>query len=150
MLAIHVNYSALKRTMRHALMSAFLIALFGMVEQAARLCKATRFVGRHNGLLAQDTIRQVGGIGIEPQQRHDKKHRRTQQKAKAVKLLRLKQRHGSRQPGHTRKQPRGQHGPLVVGKVKQDEHHRIAHGIQAIAHAQRAKIPVHQVVKAQR
>lgn len=150
MLAIHVNYCALKRAMWLTLMATFLIALLGTIEQAAQLCKATRLVGRHNGLLAQDTIRQVGGIGIEPQQRHDKKHRRTQQKTKAVKLLRQKQRHGSRQPGHTGKQARSQHGSLIVGKVQQDEHHRIAHGIQAIAHAQRAKIPVHKVVKAQR
>lgn len=82
MLAIHVNYCALKRAIWLTLMATFLIALLGTVEQAAQLCKATRFVGRHNGLLAQDTIRQVGGIGIESQQRHDKKHRRTQQKPK--------------------------------------------------------------------
>ena len=82
MVAIHANYCALKRAVRHALMATFLIALFGTVEHAAQLCKATRFVCRHNGLLTQDTIRQVGGIGIEPQQRHDKKHRCTQQKAK--------------------------------------------------------------------
>ena len=68
MVAIHANYCALKRAVRHALAAALLIALLGTVEQAAQLCKATRFVGRHNGLLAQDTIRQVGGIGIEPQQ----------------------------------------------------------------------------------
>ena len=135
MVAIHTDHRAFKRAMWLALMAGFLIAPLGTVEQAAQLCKATRFVCRHHGLLAQDTIRQVGSIGIEPQQRHDKKHRRTQQKAKAVKLLRQKQRHGSRQPRHTGKQARGQHGPLVVGKVQQDEHHRIAHGIQAIAHA---------------
>ena len=34
MLAIHANYRALKRAVRHAHMSAFLIALFGTVEQA--------------------------------------------------------------------------------------------------------------------
>lgn len=73
MLAIHVNYCALKRAIWLTLMATFLIALLGTVEQAAQLCKATRFVGRHNGLLAQDAIRQVGGIGIEPQKRHDKK-----------------------------------------------------------------------------
>lgn len=150
MVAIHVNCCALKRAMWLTLMATFLIAPLGTVEQAAQLCKPARLVSSHNGLLAQDTIRQVGGIGIEPQQRHDKKHRCTQQKAKAVKLLRQEQRNGSRQPGHTGKQPRGQHGPLIVGKVQQDEQHRIAHGIQAVAHAQRAKIPVHQVVKAQR
>ena len=72
MVAIHANYCALKRAVRHALMATFLIALFGTVEHAAQLCKATRFVCRHNRLLTQDTIRQVGGIGIEPQQRHDK------------------------------------------------------------------------------
>ena len=121
MLLIQANHRVLKRAMRLALLTAFLIALLGTVEQAAQLCKATRFVSSHNRLLAQDTIRQVGGIGIEPQQRHDKKHHCTQQKAKAVKLLRQKQRHGSRQPGHTGKQSRGQHGPLVVGKVQQDE-----------------------------
>lgn len=133
MVAIHANYCALKRAVRHALAAALLIALLGTVEQAAQLCKTTRFVGRHNGLLAQDTIRQVGGIGIEPQQRHDKKHRGTQQKAKAVKLLRQKQRHGGREPRHTGKQARGQHGPLVVGKVQQDQQDRVAHGIQAVA-----------------
>lgn len=72
MVAIHANYCALKRAVRHALMATFLIALFGTVEHPAKFGKPARFVGRHNGLLAQDTIRQVGGIGIEPQQRHDK------------------------------------------------------------------------------
>ena len=88
MVAIHANYCALKRAVRHALMATFLIALFGTVEHPAKFGKPARLVNSHNGLLAQDTIRQVGGIGIEPQQRHDKKHRCTQQKAKAVKLLR--------------------------------------------------------------
>ena len=129
MVAIHTDHRVLKHAMRLALLTTFLIAMLGTVEQAAQLCKATRFVGRHHGLLTQDTIRQVGGIGIEPQQRHDKKHRSTQQKSKAVKLLRQKQRDGGRQPGHTGKQARGQHGPLIVGKVQQDEHHRISHGI---------------------
>ena len=82
MVAIHTDHRALKPTMRLTLMAAFLIALLGTVEQAAQLCKSTRLVGRHHGLLTQDTIRQVGGIGIEPEQRHDKKHRRTQQKPK--------------------------------------------------------------------
>ena len=57
MVTVHANYCALKRAVRHALAAAFLITLLGTVEQAAQLCKTTRFVGRHNGLLTQDTIR---------------------------------------------------------------------------------------------
>ena len=49
MLLVQANHRALKRAMRLALLTAFLIALLGTVEQAAQLCKATRFVGRHNG-----------------------------------------------------------------------------------------------------
>lgn len=75
MVAIHTDHRALKRAMWLTLMATFLIALLGTIEQAAQLCKPARLVSSHNGLLAQDTIRQVGGIGIEPQQRHDKKHR---------------------------------------------------------------------------
>ena len=72
MVAIHTDHRAFKNAMRLTLMAAFLIALLGTVEQAAQLCKATRLAGRHHGLLAQDTIRQVGGVRIEPEQRHDK------------------------------------------------------------------------------
>lgn len=68
--------------MRFTLKTPLLVALLGTIEHAAQLRKPTLFVGRHNGLLAQDTIRQVGSIGIESHQRHDKKHRRAQQKAK--------------------------------------------------------------------
>ena len=75
MVAIHANYCALKRAMWLTLMATFLIALLGTIEHPTKFGKPARFVGRNNGLLAQDTIRQVGGIGIEPQQRHDKKHR---------------------------------------------------------------------------
>lgn len=57
MVAIHTDHRALKNAMRLALMATFLIALLGTVEQAAQLCKATSFVGRHHGLLTQDTIR---------------------------------------------------------------------------------------------
>lgn len=53
MLLVQANHRALKRAMRLALLTAFLIALLGTVEQAAQLCKATRFVGRHNGLLVR-------------------------------------------------------------------------------------------------
>ena len=121
-----------------------------MLECAAQLGKPAFFVCRHDGLLTQDTIRQVGSIGIESQQRHDKKHRCAQQKSKAVKLRGKCQRDTRRQPGNARKQPGRQHGTPIVGKVQQDQQDRITHGIQAVAHAQRAKIPVHQVVKAQR
>lgn len=57
MVAIHTDHYALKSALRLALMATFLIALFGTVEQAAQLCKASRFIGRHHGLLTQDTIR---------------------------------------------------------------------------------------------
>ena len=119
MVLIHANHRALKRTMRLALKTPLLVAPLGTIEHATQLGKPTLFVGRHNGLLAQDTIRQIGGIGVEPHQRHDKKHRRAQQKAKAVKLLRKKLRDNRCQPRHTREQPRGQYGALVVGKVQQ-------------------------------
>ena len=66
MLAIHVNYCALKRAMRLTLMATFLIALLGTVEQAAQLCKATRFDGRHDGLLAQDTIKNTAAPNKKP------------------------------------------------------------------------------------
>ena len=64
MLAIHVNYCALKRTMWLTLMATFLVALLNTVEHPAKFGKPARLVSRHNGLLAQDTIRQVGGIGL--------------------------------------------------------------------------------------
>ena len=57
MVATRTDHRALKSAMRLTLMPAFLIALLGTVEQAAQLRKVTRFVGRHNGLLTQDTIR---------------------------------------------------------------------------------------------
>lgn len=72
MVAIHTSHRAFKRTMRLALLAQLLVALFDTVEQAAQLRKATRLVSRHNGLLTQDTIRQVGSIGIKPHQRHNK------------------------------------------------------------------------------
>lgn len=48
MVAIRTDHRALKRAMRLTRMAAFLIALLGTVEQAAQLCKATRFIGRHH------------------------------------------------------------------------------------------------------
>lgn len=81
----------------YAVGNTILLILLYFTDYKGAVLASGLFAGIH-GLLAQDTIRQVGGIGIESQQRHDKKHRRTQQKAKAVKLLRQKQRHGSCQP----------------------------------------------------
>ena len=57
MLLVQANHRALKRAMRLALLTAFLIALLGTVEQAAQLCKTTRFVRSPQWLLTQDTIR---------------------------------------------------------------------------------------------
>ena len=75
MVLVYANHRALKRAMRLARLTTLLIALLGTVEQATQLRKTTRLVGRHDGLLAQDTIRQVGSIGVEPHERHNKKHR---------------------------------------------------------------------------
>lgn len=88
MFLVQANHHTFKRTARLTAHALVLVALLNTVEHPAKFGKPARLVSSHNRLLAQDTIRQVGGIGIEPQQRHDKKHRRTQQKAKAVKLLR--------------------------------------------------------------
>lgn len=73
MVTVHANYCALKRAMWLPLHALFLIAPLNMLEHAAQLGKPAFFVCRHDGLLTQDTIRQVGSIGIESQQRHDKK-----------------------------------------------------------------------------
>ena len=82
MFLVQANHHTIKRTARLTAHAFVLVALFNTVKHTAKFGKPTRLLSSHDGLLAQDTIRQVGGIGIESQQRHDKKHRRTQKKPK--------------------------------------------------------------------